>query len=249
MTPPPTSSASPQWRLAASGEHAATEFLKSNTDLSLATVRLTALVDFTPSGEGVVAPLSVDAPSGKKAFLAIARLGEGAVAVVNNSADRSTGDFVISPFFVPLLYETVGSLAGDPSAGLNLVTGEAAMLPVPPGTLDPQVSGPEGALDARLEATPRGLVCAFTPETPGFYEVTGVPVAANPPASEANLRPAPRDDLTRAFAARSVDSGANLAANVERGARGVELAPPLLVLAMGLLGLEMLLVYVFKRCA
>jgi len=231
-----------------SGSHAVTQFIRQNADLSLASVALTRAVDFrAPSGEGIETPLVVETPGGKSPFLAIARVGKGHVAVFNNSADRSSGNFVVSPFFVPLLFETLGALSTDETTGLNFFCGEPAAVPVEAGGAKAEVSGPSGPVRAALEPVQGGFAVVFTPEVPGFYEAGGRVVAANAPPSEANLRLAERTSLERQLGARVLNGGDDFRRAVERRTRGFELSMPLLAAAVLALAAEMVLVETFKR--
>jgi len=232
---------------ALSGAHAVTEFINSSPDLSLANVNVKRLADFAPAGEGIVTPMVVETPAGQKAFLAFARVGDGMVAVFNSSLARESGNFAVSPFFVPLLYETLSALVGDPSAGLTVPCGAVATVPATTKSSEVDVEGPEGTLKAALKGTAKGFVYAFVPPSPGFYKVAGVELAANVPASEGMLTLAPRSEIEHAFGGSAVSG--DLAAAVEHSARGREISVPLLIAALLALGLEMLLVYVFKRVA
>jgi hypothetical protein len=232
---------------ALAGTHAVTDFVRESQELSLSSVAVKRAATFAPSGEGVTVPIDVETSAGKVAFLAFGRAGAGNVAVFNTPLTREAGNFPVSPFFVPLLFETLSFLAGDPSAALNVQCGAVAAVPAGPGSGDVEATGPDGKLTAHLEATPRGFVHAFTPETPGFYTVGGVDVAANVPAQEAVLALAARADLEHAFGGNVVTG--NMAASVERGSKGVEISLPLLLAALAALALEMLAVYWFKRGA
>ena len=155
------------------GESEITAFLKKSPDLSLATVRVTSVLDFSPSGDGVTAPLSVSTAKGKQAFLALAQAGEGRIAIFNSPADRSAGNFVASPFFVPLLYETLGWLAGDPSAGLSVPCGDLAALPLPAGVDITEVDGPEGPVSRDAGGDGERSVCGVHAESAGVLQRGG----------------------------------------------------------------------------
>ncbi len=243
----PVEAAGTPFSPAAEGEHAVTKFLQSSPDLSLSNVRATSALDFAPAGEGIVTPLTVATPAGKKAYLAIVHAGDGGVAFFNAPATRDAGNFPASPFFVPLLYETLGALAGDPSAGLNVSCGQPAALPAATAAGSAEVAGPEGSVTATREVVGGRLVLAFTPQAPGFYAAGGATLAANVPESEAVMRTADRAALERAFSGKVISGGGDLSGVIEQAAKGREISPTLLALAAALLGVEMLLVYFFKR--
>jgi hypothetical protein len=233
-----------RFRVEASPGQGVTKFLTAG-GADIASVSLTKASDIAVlSSQGIETPLTVTTADGTRAFLTVARLGAGGVAIFNSAADRRTGDFVISPFFVPLLFETIGFLAN--TADGSLTCGREAIIPVETGWAAYDITTPSGVI--RAEAALRGdsAVVRLTPAEPGIYEVAGVTLAANAPAAESvapleNIRA-----LERAFGATAI-KGSDVAAKVSRSMRGYEATVALIVLALSALAAEMLFVSWIKR--
>ncbi len=237
-----------------SGSHPVTAFIRGQGGLSLAGVTLRAVADLPAAddtgGNGdVETPLVVETPGGKVALLEFARFGKGVVAVFNNSADRAGGDLVLSPFFLPLLFETVAYVAPKSPPWLNTYCGRAILVPAETASQETQINGPSGKVDARLVAAGGGFAWSFTPREPGFYRLKRRAVAANVAPSESEVRSADPVALERAFGGKMLAEPEDFASAVARGVRGREISGYLVAAALGVLVLEMLLVWVFKRGA
>jgi hypothetical protein len=234
------------------GAHPVTEFLKASPEVSLASVTLSRILDIgAAKTQAVETPVTVDTPAGPRAFgprafLAFARIGKGRVAIFNCPADRSAGNFVASPFFVPLLFETLHYVSGGGEMGTGLVCGEPAAIALPEGKAPGDVDGPDGKVAAKTVTSDGGASAVFMPMVPGFYRAAGVAVAVNVPAAEADLRLAPRGDVERAFGGSVLESG-DLASKVSRSSHGFEVSSALFIAAAILLGLEMAFVAFLRR--
>jgi hypothetical protein len=232
---------------AAGAAHPVTAFLSATADLSIASVAQTQVLDFpVPKGDTIETPLTVDTPAGPKVFLAFARVGKGRVAIFNASADRTSGDFPVTPFFVPLLFETLAYVAPAASPPTAFLCGETALVPVPAGRARIDIETPAGKSSSAVIATDTGAAASFVPELPGFYRLADATIAVNVPPAESDLRLAPRARILDAFGGTFVE-GAGLTAKVSRSARGSEISAPFFLAALALLVVEMAAVRFLKR--
>jgi hypothetical protein len=127
------------------------------------------------------------------------KYGAGRVLLIAMPLDARLGDFPLQPAFLPFLRRLSLHAAGHQPAPLWRTTGESGI--VPPGTRDPVVVTPAGAL---IRPESDSAPCVVTLGEAGFYAVhagraAGEPVeilAANPPPGESDLTPAdPREIL------------------------------------------------------
>lgn len=236
--------------LSLAGEHPVTQFIREAPELSLASVSASGLLDIdvprTRTAETAIVALT---PQGEKAFLMFVQLGKGKAAVFNTSCGRSGGDLVISPFFVPLLFETIAHMVEPAASPGHATCGEGVLVRRPGGAATAVVEGPAGEIEAQLVATPDGFAYSFTPEAPGFYQLAGATIAVNAPPAESEVRLADFDWLESAFGGEVIMPESGFTAAVERGMKGREISGRLVVAALCLLAAEMALVYLLKRGA
>lgn len=230
------------------GEHPVSEFIRRDSHLSLAGVRLRGVFAIPPDieGGGVTAvPIVADGVGGPYAFLLFARVGEGTLALFNASAGRSQGDFVLSPLFVPLLFETISFAAGAGEA--EAVCGRRAFIPTEAAAAEVEISGPSGPVAARLVALGSGFAYSFKPDEPGFYRYGDAVVAANPAAAEGESRMADLGDLEDAFGGEVLAAGEAFAEVVAARLGGREVAHLFLWAATAMLAAEMILVFFLRH--
>lgn len=163
------------------------------------------------------------------------RVGAGRVLLWTSTFDLGWSNFPFQTLYMPLVQRTVRVLGGDSGGGalrLEGRVGQPVVLPMPDLAMEPDVVGPDGELvRRRIE----GSTLSFTPSVPGAYELAsrGAPalawVAVNTPPEESDVR---RYD---SIAAAEAEIAPDLFT------RRLELAPWLLVLALGVLVAQALL--------
>jgi hypothetical protein len=234
----------------AAGAHPVTRFLGEQADQSLASITVRDCADIRPpeGAQGSETPLVIETPRGRRAFLLFARIGEGAVAVFAPAADRSGGDFVVSPLFLPLLFESISHVSREGSVARPAVCGRPLLVPADGAAAAAAVRGPSGEVEAQLVPAGDGFAWRLTPDTPGFYFVNESPVAVNVARSESETRPAGRSPVERAFRARMLDAG-EISVEVEAALGGREISAALFAAAIVLLAAEMVFVFLSKRNA
>ena len=136
-------------------------------------------------------------------FLIYSERGPGRVIVVNASADRTWGDFPLSPAFVPLVQQIARFSAAQGGHAPRITVGDP--LPLPPSlprdkpitltlpdgsnrTLPPRASA--GSSNLLLESTKQsGFYDAASADQSGSKEGQNTAMAVNTDRSESNLRP------------------------------------------------------------
>jgi hypothetical protein len=171
-------------------------------------------------------------------FLLERKIGHGRTVILNASADRSWGDFPLSPAFLPLLHQITLGAAASGWQAQNLLTGQ----PVPAPSTGPDapklwpVRFPGG--DVReIPAGPTGLLLEHA-EIPGVYEILGPdreivrPFVVNPDPRESDLRPIPEKELSELVPHENVSGAENLSAWLAQRRGLTPLWPALLLLAL-----------------
>jgi hypothetical protein len=205
--------------LALSGEHRITRFIAQTQALSLSAVPVAKALGIPVPESGAVVPIVVESAAGRHAFLELLDVGAGRVAIWNSAADRSTGDLPVTPFFVPLLFETIAWGSWSYSGRAGFFCGEGVVTPVLGGTSSGE---PEAVL---------------VPGEPGFHRADGRDIAVNVPREESRLTAADRARVARALGGRFTDA-AGIAAALG-GEAGREISVWLLAAALLLLAVEM----------
>lgn len=211
------------------GEHRITRFVSQTSALSIAAVPVAKALGIPVSETGTAIPVVLERGKERHAFLALFYAGAGRVAVLNCAADRTTGDLPVTPFFVPLLFETIAWASEAGSGRTSFVCGESALI---------GVAGGEG------EGTPRAV---SVPREPGFHNVSGREIAVNVPREESTLAPADRAQVERALGGRFSDTQQVVAAL--GGGAGREVSAWFFAAALVLLAAEMGLVAWLRRRA
>jgi len=139
---------------------------------------------------------SASGVAGGLPFLIYGERGAGRVMIINASADRTWGDFPLSPAFVPLVQQIARFSATQGGKPLRLSVGDPAPLPSTlPRDKAINVTQPDGSsktLSPRSGTGANTMLLERT-ELAGFYEAAvgqeKVAFAVNVDRSESNLRP------------------------------------------------------------
>jgi len=139
---------------------------------------------------------SAEGIAGGLPFLIHGERGAGRVIIVNASADRTWGDFPLSPAFVPLVQQIARYSSSQGGHASRLSVGEPA--PFPP-TLPRDkaltITQPDGSTRSRMLRTgpDANAILLDRTETAGFYQATAgeesVTFAVNSDRIESNLHP------------------------------------------------------------
>jgi len=229
------------------GEHPVTDFLRADSRVSVSDITEQRLARLPAEGGGAVtaAAIVAEGAGARYGFLVFARVGAGTAAIFNAAADRSGGDFVLSPLFVPLLFETISFAAGG--AAEPAVCGRPAFLAAGAGAESVEVSGPSGPVSARLVSSPSGFGCTFTPMEPGFYRYGEAVIAANPAPAEGQTRAADFGELERAFGGEMLEAGGDFPEVLAAHVGGREISYMFLWSAVVMLAAEMALVSLLRH--
>jgi hypothetical protein len=195
-----------------------------------------------PNAQTLLTIGSADGIAGGLPFLIYSDHGAGRVYIVNASADRSWGDFPLSPAFVPLVQQIARISAAPGGSNLRLWVGDP--IPLPPTLPRDQavtLTPPEGPSFASHNSNgPRLLDRA---EQAGIYEAAAgnekALVAVNIDRSESNLTPIAPDALDQLGAPSAQLTGRDALAQWLARSQGlVPLWPALLVLALLVFAVE-----------
>ena len=185
-------------------------------------------------------------------FVIFAQLGPGRVFIVNASADRSWGDFPLSPAFLPLVQQIARLSAEQAGGSVSRVVGES--LPMSPNLPTDQpltLRLPDGS-DSTIPAGEKSVLADHASAS-GFYKVntpTEISVqvfAVNADRHESNLRPIEAAALQKIVAADSVAGLGELKLWMAKSRGVVPLWPALLLLALAVFGVEGTLANVLAR--
>ena len=185
-------------------------------------------------------------------FLIFGNRGPGRVIIINASADRSWGDFPLSPAFLPLVQQITrlsaeqtggkaGFTVGDalPMAA-NIPRDETLTVKYPDGSTHDLPAGDKTQLVERAEQS-------------GFYEVSSVKegileiAAVNADRRESNLKPIDAGALTKIIPVETVTGIDNFKLWLARSRGNVPVWPVLLVLALLAFAAEAILANVMAR--
>ena len=189
------------------------------------------IIDWSDGGRETIASFSNNKP-----FLILGDKGRGCVLLINASADRSWGDFPLSPSFLPLMQQITRYSSEREGLQKPLIVGD--FLPITPGFRDATLSvrDPKGMIrnfsaDAMQDPS-------FRTEAPGFYEIkndqqkSSRVVAVNTDPKESNLHPADPGSVARILRAEFVSGWDNLKFWLDQRRDNTPLWPLLLTLAL-----------------
>ena len=189
-------------------------------------------------------------PDGSAA-LTVSAAGDGAMVLANFPLTPDGGDFIGNPVFPAMLHELLRGLRHD-SADRIVTPGAAWLLDVPTSGEGPvTVADPDGKkIDAQIVASGRTTRLALpAAKIPGIYSVK----QADAVIAYAAVNVDPRESDTRPLAVENLKSGENSTVSVLRGEEDLsltgktrELWPQLAAAATILLGLEMLLLVLWR---
>ncbi|MGA9451066.1 MAG: BatA domain-containing protein [Verrucomicrobiia bacterium] len=189
-------------------------------------------------------------PDGSAA-LTVSAAGNGAMVLANLPLTPDGGDFIGNPIFPAMLHELLRALRHD-SSERAVTPGAAWLLDVPTtGEGAVTVTDPDGKkIDAQIVASGRTTRLALpAAKIPGIYSIK----QADTVVSYAVVNVDPRESDTRPLAVENLKSGDNSAVTVLRGEEDLsltgktrELWPQLAAAAAALLGLEMLLLALWR---
>lgn len=185
-------------------------------------------------------------------FLISGNRGPGRVLIVNASADRSWGDFPLSPAFLPLVQQ-IARLSAEQTGGkagftvgdalpmaANIPRDEALVVRYPDGSTHDLPAGDKTQLVERAEQS-------------GFYEVSSAKegtleiMAVNADRRESNLKPIDPDVLSKIIPVETITGIDNLKLWLARSRGNVPVWPVLLVLALLAFAAEAILANVMAR--
>ncbi|MEI7957714.1 MAG: BatA and WFA domain-containing protein [Verrucomicrobiota bacterium] len=139
---------------------------------------------------------SANDSAGGLPFLIYGERGPGRIVIVNASADRTWGDFPLSPAFVPLVQQIARFSAAQGGKPLRLSVGDPVPLPPAlPRDKTVVITQPDGSKRSRVlntGADARTMLLDRAEQT-GFYQASAgeetLVFAVNTDRSESNLRP------------------------------------------------------------
>ncbi|HWB60388.1 MAG TPA: BatA and WFA domain-containing protein [Chthoniobacteraceae bacterium] len=185
-------------------------------------------------------------------FLIFGNRGPGRVMIVNASADRSWGDFPLSPAFLPLVQQ-IARLSAEQTGGkagftvgdaipmaANIPRDEALTIKYPDGSTHDLPAGDRTQLVERTEQS-------------GFYEISSAKqgtlevVAVNADRRESNLKPIDDSALSKILPIETINGIDNLKLWLARSRGNVPVWPVLLVLALAAFAAEAILANVMAR--
>ena len=193
-----------------------------------------------PNAQTLLSIGSAEGIAGGLPLLIYGERGAGRVFIVNASADRTWGDFPLSPAFVPLVQQIARISAAPGGSGARLWIGDPVALPPSlPRDQAVTITPPEGPSFASRNSS-RLLDRA---EQAGIYEATAgnerVLVAVNIDRSESDLTPIAPDALDKLAAPAAQLTGRDALAQWLSRSQGLfPLWPSLLVLALLVFAIE-----------
>jgi len=179
-------------------------------------------------------------------FVIFSEHGPGRVFLVNASADRSWGDFPLSPAFLPLVQQIARLSSEQPGDGAslavgaalpmtpNLPTDQALMLKLPDGTESALPAGDKSLLLEHADAS--GFYEAGTPQDPAWQVF-----AVNADRRESNLRAIEPAALQKIVPAETVTGLDGLGLWLAQSRGVVPIWPVLLLLALAVFAAESIL--------
>ena len=179
-------------------------------------------------------------------FVIFSQHGPGRVFIVNASADRTWGDFPLSPAFLPLVQQIARLSAEQAGGNVGRVVGEP--LPMPPNLpLDQPLTlrAPDGS-DSVIPAGEKAVISDRAAAS-GFYkvntptEISAQIYAVNADRHESNLRPIDPAALQKIVSADSIAGLGDLKLWLAKSRGVVPLWPALLLLALAVFAAEAVL--------
>lgn len=176
-------------------------------------------------------------------FVVSAPVGSGIVIAVNASADRSWGDFPLSPAFVPIVQQLANLSTAASTGCITRHVGESIpMLPSMPSDQQLTLAMPDGH---RIDIPP-GEKASLLEHTKmsGFYTVS-IPkegviamIAVNPDPKESDLVPATREQIASLLPAEFVAGEEDLKSWLTQSRGSTPIWPSLLLAALAVICLE-----------
>lgn len=206
------------------------------------------VLDFAARGD------TSSSPGGRDPAVTLHAAGNGRVVFVATTANAEWTSFPAKPAYVALMHEM---LAGSVSAGdawMNVAVGDAVQLPPTlPLTAQPTLrDASQQEIPLQQATRPDGRPAYRSPPIarPGLYTLTTgaatVPIAVNPPADEADIRPLDDRGLRAALGgveAEFLDDSPPVATNAAQAGR--DFGWMVMLLVFGLVGIESLMAMQF----
>ena len=184
-------------------------------------------------------------------------LGRGHVLLYTSSADRDWGSVALNPAYVMMVHESINYLTRR-SYERQFGVSEPLVVPIPRQAVGQELTlvnpdGQEAPIHVAESDSPGAADCGL-PEAPGFYELKygrkddTLVMAVNVDPAEADVKSMPGEKLQAAFEAVGAKmlSGDELAGAIKQGRTGLELWRVLMLVALGVLVLEVFLARLFS---